>query len=547
KINWRVPTVMASSLLLGIFSAVGHHVLYSHYDGQFVNNLTKQRYIINGGTGLAFLVKMFLAIATGTAYVQQFWLDVKHGPKSFDTIDTLYSILGNAFLFFNLKLWGRNLILAWLALITWCLPLASVVTPGTITVQPIVMVSNNLIRPPQPLYNTQNYASAYIPDRADEGPCIAYLVGPTSEVLRIALAAAAQQTVLQIPSTLPNSSYNVEFLGPAVSCFDAPAQNISAFNEALASANVAPNSIDDPELYYNAWVPHIAYNADTDTNHIYDLTNPDWNNATIVTKPDSPNKGQGGASIYVYLPTDIVSRAPFTAKGTVLLTCTLHNSTYNVNFDYKNSQQTVTVNSLDFHEEVANPGSYQCADPHLWDQASISIMWAFTKLLVGSATDNGGATGITANSTPATYTSTLVGATMLRPFIEDGQNASSTMVASILESMFQNITLSMLSSDQFVLASNITPQVQTTVTNSVNIFIYRRITLLVTYGSSIACALICVIVGCFALLRNKLSYSNDFSTILRTTRRPELDMIVHESERIGADPLPNGIARTKVM
>jgi hypothetical protein len=54
-------------------------------------------------------------------------------------------------------------------------------------------------------------------------------------------------------------------------------------------------------------------------------------------------------------------------------------------------------------------------------------------------------------------------------------------------------------------------------------------------------------VGCFALLRNKLSYSNDFSTIFRTTRREELDKIVNESERIGGDPLPEGIARTKVQ
>jgi hypothetical protein len=119
KIDWRVPTVMTSSLLLGVASAVGHHVLYTHYDGQIANDLTKQRYIINAGTGLAFLVKMFLAIATGTAYVQQFWLSVKHEPKSFHAINTLYSVLGNAFLFRNLKLWLRNFTLAGLALITW--------------------------------------------------------------------------------------------------------------------------------------------------------------------------------------------------------------------------------------------------------------------------------------------------------------------------------------------------------------------------------------------------------------------------------------------
>jgi hypothetical protein len=67
---------MASSLLLGVVSAVGHHVLYSHYDGRIATDVATQKYIINAGTGLAFLVKMFLAIATGTAYVQQFYINL---------------------------------------------------------------------------------------------------------------------------------------------------------------------------------------------------------------------------------------------------------------------------------------------------------------------------------------------------------------------------------------------------------------------------------------------------------------------------------------
>jgi hypothetical protein len=57
----------------------------------------KQRYIIIAVTGIAFLVNMFLTIATGTAYVQHFWVSVKQKPKSFDAID-------NTTLFWNLEL-----------------------------------------------------------------------------------------------------------------------------------------------------------------------------------------------------------------------------------------------------------------------------------------------------------------------------------------------------------------------------------------------------------------------------------------------------------
>jgi hypothetical protein len=443
--------------------------LYSHYDGRIATDVATQRYIINAGTGLAFLVKMFLAIATGTAYVQQFWLNVKHKPNSFDAIDTLYSVLGNAILFWNLNLWFRNLMLAGLALVTWymasnltqsinfslsssigstrliiirCLPLASVVTPGTITVQPTVKISNTSIQPPQPLYNSANYS---VLGQTEHGDCTMEILGPMSEPLRIALAATAQQAILQIPSTIPNSSYNVEFLGPAVSCSTPPAQNVSAFNESLVFATnhsyFGEGLFGVTGLLYNAWVPHRSQTGDT----VSDLANPDWNNGTITTEPDNPNWGVGGASVYVYLPTDIVKREPIRPKGVVLLSCTLHNSTYNVDFDYKNSQQSVTVNSINFHEEVANPYDYSCYDLQYPNEAYISIMWAFTKILVGCATDSGGD-----DDNTATYTSTLVGATSLRRFIEGGFNATSAVVASELESLFQNITISMLSSEQFM-------------------------------------------------------------------------------------------------
>jgi hypothetical protein len=109
----------------------------------------------------------------------------------------------------------------------------------------------------------------------------------------------------------------------------------------------------------------------------------------------------------------------------------------------------VTLNLIDFHKEVANPYNYSCYNRAYSSEAYISIMWGFhqapSKLPVGSATDSGGN-----DNNTATYAYTLVGATSLRSFIEGGLNATSTAVASEPERLFQNITLSMLSSDEFV-------------------------------------------------------------------------------------------------
>jgi hypothetical protein len=118
-IHWRVPAVMLGSLLTGIAGAVSHHFFYSHYDNRPVRDGTEQKYLSNGGTAFAFLVKMFLAIATSSAYVQQFWLSLKEKPYRLDRVDRLYSVLKDVTVFCDLGLWLRSPVLTTLAVVTW--------------------------------------------------------------------------------------------------------------------------------------------------------------------------------------------------------------------------------------------------------------------------------------------------------------------------------------------------------------------------------------------------------------------------------------------
>ena len=119
RIHWRVPTVMIASAVSGILFAISHHYFYLYFDKRRARSANEQSYVINVGTALAFLVKIFLAIATGTAYVQQLWLHIKKSPKSVSQVDALFSILHDATLFWNMKLWFTHLALAVLAVVTW--------------------------------------------------------------------------------------------------------------------------------------------------------------------------------------------------------------------------------------------------------------------------------------------------------------------------------------------------------------------------------------------------------------------------------------------
>jgi hypothetical protein len=56
--------------------------------------------------------------------------------------------------------------------------------------------------------------------------------------------------------------------------------------------------------------------------------------------------------------------------------------------------------------------------------------------------------------------------------------------------------------------------------------------------------LLASIAGCIAIYRNGASYTQRFSTILRTTTG--LGQVVAENDRTGADPLPKYLSRTRV-
>jgi len=119
SINWRAPTVMFGALMTGCLSAIAHHVVYSYYNGRLVHDVKEQRYLSNAGTAFAFLVKMFLAIATGSAYVQHFWVTVRSKPFRLGRIDRMNSVLKDLTVLLDLKLWFGNPVLSMLAIITW--------------------------------------------------------------------------------------------------------------------------------------------------------------------------------------------------------------------------------------------------------------------------------------------------------------------------------------------------------------------------------------------------------------------------------------------
>ena len=109
---------MIAASLSGIAFAIGHHLFYARYNGTLVQGSMGQKWVNRIGTAFAFLVKTFLAIAVGSAYVQRQWLSLGSQSYRISEVDSLFGILSDATLFLS-RVWLSNTLLATLAVVTW--------------------------------------------------------------------------------------------------------------------------------------------------------------------------------------------------------------------------------------------------------------------------------------------------------------------------------------------------------------------------------------------------------------------------------------------
>ena len=126
--RWRYDqnrsfTWMILSLLSGVAMAVGHHIFYASFSGLLVDEASiDQTWVIRIGSGFAFLARTLLIVATSIAFVQQQWFTLASKPFKIRQINTLTSILGNAWLFCNSRIWLRFPLLTVSAGIAWRAP-----------------------------------------------------------------------------------------------------------------------------------------------------------------------------------------------------------------------------------------------------------------------------------------------------------------------------------------------------------------------------------------------------------------------------------------
>ncbi|PKK42204.1 hypothetical protein CI102_14753 [Trichoderma harzianum] len=266
--------------------------------------------------------------------------------------------------------------------------------------------------------------------------------------------------------------------------------------------------------------------------------------------------------------------------------CTMYNTSYIANFTYTDGIQSVNLTTQASYNYVTGIEGTSGVSP-LMDRLSgdtpsydvqlvenfayQAVMDAFGRMFVGTImanTEAANAEGTSAQSigtqmviTPLLSTrefNFLQGAvsdisTSLQTEVESSgselwngvsvqQPPNSTLpMASVIEEMFKNATISLMSSP--LLQPNYSspyapPGTSVTVTPYIIIYSYAAVTLWLAYGIAIGLTMLGIICGLVSVERNNGSYTTKFSTILRVAHCISLSIPVQPEDTGGKDPVP---------
>ncbi|KAG8157592.1 hypothetical protein KVR01_012634 [Diaporthe batatas] len=501
RIHWRAPALMIGLFVVGIVLATGHHFYYQSLDGTIVSSDTRQEWALRAGTAFAFLTHSSLVASAGTAYVQRLWVTVKRKQFRIGAIDNIFSLQSNPFSFLSWEVLSKAKVLCLLGVCIWCLPIASVITPATLSVVSGSVTEIRTMNVPYPDYTT-GMASNWV---NFEG--VGNLAGPTPEVSRITAATLTSMAVLPFAAPHPNSSYSIEYYGPSFKC-----QNLST----AISSNTTAATIPASELQ-EAW--------------------------------DSAMENVSGTLDILYLGVSAVTSSAvqyglfvntngFGADG-ANYTCNVWNTSYTVDFTFQDDAQAASIrgfellNIADIDTRYTAVKDYSHGELQSWamyralsDALAAEVGWGSTGSLVGDGS------GVV-RSALAACPEMAAGSSWRQqdPWFSPALCRAGSVPAAI-EDLSRNLTLSILGSAP--LANETAAQV--TVHEQATFYSYNWRGLVLAYAVAAAVTAACLAVGVHSLLENGYSAGTGFSSILLTTRNADLDELAR-GHCLGEAPL----------
>lgn len=390
------------------------------------------------------------------------------------------------------------------------LPLVALVTPATLTVESRVTQNITTQMVPYPVFETPDAREQSFNLWSDYMG-VGWVNSASPALTRLLTAVASGMAILPVSAPYPNSSYSMQFYGPCLKC--------QSLDDALQSPDLTP------QLLYQ-----LSPNSNSNSTSLQELRegfnglgDQDFYSATF----------REGYNI-IFIEAGVAD-----LNITTSLVCQFRNASYAVDFRFfENSAPSTTISKLEL-EPPLKYGAY--TDPLTKlplnaARAYLSMARALMDLLSGTVgysfgLSSGGAVGLN-----STFTSTGLlacpeileaeqyneGATRRRFMLNETTSSWMCRNSSLqraIEDLSHNFTLSLMSSALFSQRK----EVQVSGFTSKNFFLYQPKSLAISYLSALGVGVVCLAVGCWAVVVNGYSASTSFSTIVQTTRNRELD------------------------
>ncbi|CAG8959003.1 hypothetical protein HYFRA_00012162 [Hymenoscyphus fraxineus] len=479
---WKPIFWMVTCIWLGIAAGLGHHFGYQSLHRQ-PQEILSQTWSHNLGLGAAFFVKTCFTLAVLASLQEVLWFTFRQKAIKIALMDKLFTLTSNP-LSFGSGAFIHAPLATSLAAAAWIIPISAILSPGSLTVGPLIL---------------HNDTTCVVPIFAAASPNISFyrlvphgstIQGPNSGIQKVAGQTFAQGTILWSSSPCgPNCTFETSFLGPGLDCQPIP----------------SPSYLDENGGQKAMW---LFYNATSDY---------DDENSAMALSITYRNTSKGEASTSPLSP-------PY-----VSLRCLAYSATYNVLVNYTNGLSKFTT-KLTNNGPLLNLNSTESrARGNPWRINSAALVQEVFDDYLNGTWQKSPTTQYAAPSTSITET-TLAGDT------NDANYGTASSLWFInrdlgagIPELLTNLTLSTLAFSPM--------NTTTTCSASTEIlaYYYNPKLLLIPYSVALLLSLIALAAGVWVLRRTGMPTGQIFSQILVTTRNPLLDELARGSSLSSAD------------
>ncbi|KAJ4986261.1 hypothetical protein SVAN01_08196 [Stagonosporopsis vannaccii] len=567
-VHWTTPAIMASLFVAGVMGALGHHFFYTHLNGR---PATQQLMMVRYGTALAFFTKSMLVSCVIVCYRQRIWHTLRCKAMTINGIDGLFSATEDPTVFFlNWEMVRNGKLATLMAICSWLIPIASVLSPASLTSQPRptnttticpAVATLNLTR--EAVFNFREeqhsnsrgnsliYYNTTDPAGLQDG-YFDYYDQPSKIARRLAFSSAylkqaqpRQRAAAQFCGTGYNCTYPINFVAPGYKCEDV--SDAMPSEAPFAIERIAPQG----DFIYQAEVDQGEYKrpqAPT-TEGIPDPGYP----ASLGVFENEPVLWIGYAenSSSKYPENSTYAQKWGWVHQPKIFKCTMYHTNYTFEMRYRPTQNA-TLKQRDFLFPVINTTLQASATNDSTFTASPASAFI-------SPRDN-----TSAYKLAAAYHS--MGA-MLRSFLRgDIEKTSDTFIITrsdisetrlmdgrtsypqpnlmdAVQSLFEDMLLTLLSEPTLVAAE--TQAVECVKSRIMIVYVYIPSSLWIGYAIAVAITLASIFVGSWAIYQNGVASDTLFSRILVTTRNSTLDHL-SVGACLGGDPFPKELRETKL-